>query len=176
MSNDHDYPSDSSHGQLFENTNHADSLENDLPTIKITSFGHRRGPLLPTPDLSFDCRALPNPPKNVRTGHTGLSKALRDALFSKEEVQRRFQDICTFINAHIRQAQANGEQSISVGVFCELGKHRSVSMVEQLGQTRFNGWNVVVEHRDVHLRRSNQKNKLRRDRHSEEDNSDSDKL
>lgn len=170
MSNDEEHLSN-----VFKNTNHAVSVEDDLPTIKITSYGHRRGPLVPTPGLSFDCRTLPNPPKIVRTGHTGLSKSLRDAFLSKEEVQRRFQEICALINTRIEQAQLNDEQNISVGVFCELGKHRSVSIVEQLGQIRFTGWNVIVDHRDVHLGRSSQKDRVRRGHRVEvEDSSDQD--
>lgn len=157
---------------LFENTNHSQSLENDLPTLSITSFGHRRGPLLPAPDLSFDLRDLPNPPKNVRTGHTGLSKALRDSFLSIEVVKTRFETVCDLISARLQEAQANGEDQVTVGVFCELGKHRSVSMVEQLGQTRFRGWNVIIQHRDVHIKRSGPMNKLRATRHGTEDSSE----
>lgn len=158
--------------QLFHNTNHSHSLEKHLPTLSITSFGHRRGPLLPAPDLSFDLRDLPNPPKNVRTGHTGLSKTLRDAFLSIEAVKSRFDSVCDLINVRLQEAQRTGEDHIAVGVFCELGKHRSVSMVEQLGRTRFSGWNVVVQHRDVHIKRTGQRNKHRLDRQVKDDQSE----
>ncbi|KDR75289.1 hypothetical protein GALMADRAFT_140814 [Galerina marginata CBS 339.88] len=166
--NEEGYSSD----ELFTNTNHSSNLENDLPTIFITSFGHRRGPLVPTPDISVDLRTLPNPPKNVRTGQTGLSKVLREWLFSDDQVQRRFDGICTLIQDRIRTAQANGVHEITVGVCCELGKHRSVAVVEQLGETRFKGWNVMVNHRDVHLKRSNHgRIKLDAGRHAKHDDS-----
>lgn len=149
---------------LFVNTNHTSSIENDLPTVFISSYGHRLGPLLPTPQIAIDLRNLPNPPKNLRTGQTGLSKPLRDYLFSMDEVQRRFEEVVTRISSRLQEAGDNGEGDIRVGVCCEIGKHRSVAVVEELGRTRFPGWNVVVAHRDVHLKRSNQKDRSRRAR------------
>jgi RNase adaptor protein for sRNA GlmZ degradation len=153
---------------LFVNTNHASSTENDLPTVFISSYGHRLGPLLPTPQISIDLRNLPNPPKNVRTGQTGLSKPLRNYLFSMDEVQRRFEEVVTRISSRLQEASNNGEDEIRVGVCCEIGKHRSVAVVEELERTRFPGWNVVVAHRDVHLKRSNQKDRSRRTRDFDE--------
>ena len=143
---------------LFVNTNHTSSTENDLPTLFISSYGHRLGPLLPTPQLSIDVRHLPNPPKNVRTGQTGISKPLRNWLFSVDEVQQRFKEITIQISSRLQEASDNGVGEIRVGVCCEIGKHRSVAVVEELGRTKFPGWNVVVAHRDVHHKRSNQKN------------------
>jgi len=154
---------------LFVNTNHTSSPENDLPTVFIFSYGHRLGPLLPTPQISFDLRNLPNPPKNVRIGQTGLSKPLRDGLFSINEVQQRFKEITTHISSRLREAGDSGEGEVRVGVCCEIGKHRSVAVVEELGRTRFPGWNVVVAHRDVHHKRSNQKNWSRRTKDYNED-------
>jgi RNase adaptor protein for sRNA GlmZ degradation len=149
---------------LFENTNHTSSTENDLPTVFISSYGHRLGPLLPNPQISIDVRNLPNPPKNVRTGQTGLSKPLRDGLFSMDAVQQRFKEITMHISSRLREASNNGEAEIRVGICCEIGRHRSVAIVEELGRTKFPGWNVVVAHRDVHHKRSNQKNRSRRPR------------
>ncbi|KAF8177039.1 hypothetical protein BJ912DRAFT_986370 [Pholiota molesta] len=126
---------------LPTNQNHTRPTENDLPTIHITSYGHRLGPLLPAPDLAFDLRALPNPPKN--------------------RVQRRFQETCAAIRSRAEEAAASGVGALSVGVCCELGKHRSVAFVEELGRVRFEGWNVVVRHRDVHRKNSSQKTGLR---------------
>ncbi|KAF8973200.1 hypothetical protein BDZ97DRAFT_1780043 [Flammula alnicola] len=141
------------HDQLFINNRHSSRFD-ALPTIYITSYGHRLGPLLPTPHISFDLRTLPNPPKNIRTGQKGISKPVRDWLFAHSEVQRRFDDICKRIQSRMEEAHVNGEKEIKVGVCCEIGKHRSVAVVEELGQTPFKGWNVVVEHRDVHRKRS----------------------
>ena len=140
-----------------------------MPTIYISSFGHRRGPLVPTPDLSFDLRSLPNPPKNIRTSQTGLHKPLRNWLFSNPQVQNRFNDIFESIKLGVQNAEANGVPELHVGLFCELGKHRSVTVVEELSRQRFDGWNVVVKHRDVHLK-STDRHKKGRQGHSHGDN------
>jgi hypothetical protein len=46
---------------------------------------------------------------------------------------------------------------VSVGVFCQLGRHRSVAIVEALGKWRWNTrseWDVVVGHRDLIVERT----------------------
>lgn len=149
---------------LIANANRGEEPGGDLstiPTIYISSSGHRRGPLVPSPDLSFDLRSLPCPPKNLRTAQTGLHKPLRDWLFSNPKVQNRFNDICEAIKLGVQNAEANGVPELHVGVFCELGKHRSVSFVEELKRQRFNDWNVVVRHRDAHLKSPNRHKKIR---------------
>jgi RNase adaptor protein for sRNA GlmZ degradation len=155
-----------SESDLFNNANpnHGEEPDGDLstiPTIYISSFGHRRGPLVPSPDLSFDLRSLPCPPKNLRTAQTGLHKPLRNWLFSNPQVQSRFNDICEAIKLGVQNAEANGVPELHVGVFCELGKHRSVSIVEELKRQRFNDWNVVVQHRDAHLKNPSRHKKVR---------------
>jgi RNase adaptor protein for sRNA GlmZ degradation len=150
---------------LIANPNRGEESDGDLsstiPTIYISSFGHRRGPLVPSPDLSFDLRSLPCPPKNSRAAQTGLDKPLRNWLFSNPQVHSRFNDIYEAIKLGVQDAEANGVPELHVGVFCELGKHRSVSIVEELKRQRFNGWNVVVRHRDAHLKSPNRHKKVR---------------
>ncbi|KAH6906006.1 hypothetical protein BKA70DRAFT_1289982 [Coprinopsis sp. MPI-PUGE-AT-0042] len=46
---------------------------------------------------------------------------------------------------------------VSVGVFCQLGRHRSVAVVEELGKWRWNTrseWDVVIGHRDLVVERT----------------------
>src|SRR5262245_7339596 len=78
------------------------------PILRIISWGHRHGPLLPVPLLTIDLRKLPNPPKQVRGKHTGTSKMLREWLFSNEVARRRFEDACTEIRTRLNEAAANG--------------------------------------------------------------------
>lgn len=61
------------------------------------------------------------------------------------------------IRSGAEEAGASGVGALRVGVCCELGKHRSVAFVEELGRVRFEGWNVVVGHRDVHRKSSSKK-------------------
>ncbi|KJA23212.1 hypothetical protein HYPSUDRAFT_40008 [Hypholoma sublateritium FD-334 SS-4] len=152
--------------RLHVNQKYLSPLENDFPTLYITSYGHRFGPLATPPRIAVDLRTLPNPPKTIRSGQTGLSKPLRDWLFVNEEVLARFSEICGRIRAELDEVGARGEKELKVGVNCEMGKHRSVAVVEELARTKFEGWNVVVDHRDVHRKRSSKKpghSKHRRD-------------
>lgn len=153
---------------LIVNPNHGEKRV-ELPTIYITSFGHRLGPLVPTPDLSFNLRTLPCPPKNLTSTQSGLHEPLKNWLFSNPQVQSRFNDIIEAITRGIQDAEANGVSELNVGVFCERGKHRSVSFVEELKRQRFNGWDVVVRHRDVHHKRSNQHKRARHGHSHESD-------
>lgn len=46
---------------------------------------------------------------------------------------------------------------VSVGVFCQLGKHRSVAVAERLGKWKWNTrgeWDVVIGHRDLVVERT----------------------
>ncbi len=159
-------PSAEAHEEgLQVNQNHLSPLENDLPTVYVTSYGHRFGPLAIPPHIAVDLRTLPNPPKTIRSGQTGLSKPLRDWLFTNEEVQARFSDICGRIRAALAEVAARGENELRVGVNCEMGKHRSVAVVDELARTKFEGWNVLVDHRDVHRKRSSKKSGHLRSKH-----------
>ncbi|KAF9458584.1 hypothetical protein BDZ94DRAFT_1226093 [Collybia nuda] len=134
---------------VFQNHNLSLPLDS-LPLMRIVSWGHRRGPLVPPPQVSIDLRRLPNPPKQVRTNQTGLSGAFRDSLFALEAVQHRFERVCLIIRQALSEAGAAGVETIIVGVNCELGKHRSVAFAEELGRIKWNGWKVVVS--DVRAR------------------------
>ena len=163
----HPQMSSDSESDLIANPNHVEKPDENLPTIYITSFGHRRGPLVPTPDLSFNLRSLPCPPRDLTSTKTGLHKPIRSWIFSNPQVQSRFSEICQAITRGVQDAEANGVRELHVGVFCEHGKHRSVCIVEELKRQRFNEWIVVVQHRDVHLSRSK---KARQDRsHADDD-------
>ncbi|KAF9528495.1 hypothetical protein CPB83DRAFT_854246 [Crepidotus variabilis] len=161
--------SDNELDDIPANTNHDSTLENDLPTVRIISFGHRRGPLIPEPHLSIDLRNLPNPPKAIRNGQTGLTKPIRDWVFNDAAVQTRFQSVCRQVQECLNTAQENEETEVIIGVNCEIGKHRSVAFTEELGRVKFESWNVIIEHRDVHIKRSSQKHRSRRDHDNEDD-------
>jgi RNase adaptor protein for sRNA GlmZ degradation len=125
-----------------------------LPILRITSWGHRRGPLLPAPHISIDLRKLANPPRQVRGKHNGTSKMLKEWLFSNEEVRQRFDDVCSDIRMKLSEAAAVGCSVVTVGVNCELGRHRSVAFVEEMGRIKWDGWDVAIEHRDVNASHS----------------------
>lgn len=51
---------------------------------------------------------------------------------------------------------------LRVGIFCEMGRHRSVAMVEELARLGWPGWEVEVVHRDVDRKRGSVKNERRK--------------
>ena len=138
---------------LIPNPNHETTFS-DLPVLRLISYGHSRGPIVPTPAVVFDIRTLPNPPKHVRSSQTGLNKPLRDWFFADEDVQKRFDEACGVIEEKLKQVDTEEDDEVVVGVCCQLGKHRSVAFVEELGKRKWEGWQAVVEHRDVHIKRS----------------------
>lgn len=47
---------------------------------------------------------------------------------------------------------------LRVGIFCGMGRHRSVAMVELLSRLPWPGWEVQVQHRDMMQKRGQTKN------------------
>ncbi|KAF6753903.1 hypothetical protein DFP72DRAFT_900837 [Ephemerocybe angulata] len=155
----------------------------NIKTLRIRSFGRRYGPLFPdsTPSsgsqhptrtraLTFDVRSLPNPPKDIRMSYSGLSKPLQEWLFSKPEVVTRVDEICREVERSLSDIQEgdddgdnvegedsegdHGRVSLDVGICCQLGRNRSVAVVETLGRRKWpEGWRVEIGHRDVHQQR-----------------------
>ena len=118
--------------------------------LRITTFGHRNGPLAPAPDLLFDIRPLPNPPKDLRTEarRTGQLIHMQDWLFALPSVRQLFTDITSQIYCRLRQAEDNGLNIVHVGLGCNLGRNRSVTIAEALATLDWNEWQVEVLHRD----------------------------
>lgn len=118
--------------------------------LRITTFGHRNGPLAPAPDLLFDIRPLPNPPKDLRTEarRTGQLIHMQDWLFALPSVRQLFTDITSQIYCRLRQAEDNGLNIVHVGLGCNLGRNRSVTIAEALATLDWNEWRVEVLHRD----------------------------
>jgi len=110
-------------------------------------------------ESSTDIRALPNPPKNVRAQQTGLHKSLREWFFSRPEAVTKLEDDCTAVNAAVADVseQRAYPARIHVVVFCEMGKHRSVALAEELSRRAFfvdgedgpEKCQIVLQHRDV---------------------------
>jgi hypothetical protein len=45
------------------------------------------------------------------------------------------------------------KDTLRVGIYCAMGRHRSVAMVEELASLSWPGWRVEVEHRDIAKKR-----------------------
>jgi hypothetical protein len=51
------------------------------------------------------------------------------------------------------ESPSSQEPELQVGIFCAMGRHRSVAMVEELSRLSWPGWEVRVEHRDISKKR-----------------------
>ncbi|NIQ94936.1 MAG: RNase adapter RapZ [Desulfuromonadales bacterium] len=118
--------------------------------VRLQSFGYRYGIPIES-DLVIDVRFLPNPhfDPNLRP-LTGLNRSVREYVNSHEacrEFRERFDKLLGFL---IPQYQGEGKSYLTLSVGCTGGRHRSVSIVEDL-RSFFSGLNVSLDiiHRDI---------------------------
>lgn len=62
------------------------------PILILYSHG-RTPPLNPPPDLKYDLRSIPNPPKNARDAHDGRSKRLREHLLGELKFIQKLDEV-----------------------------------------------------------------------------------
>ena len=118
--------------------------------VSLESFGYRYG-LPPSADLVFDVRFLPNPHyiEELRP-LTGRDPQLRDYVLRQPacgDFLEHLQRLLAFLLPHYRD---EGKSYLTVAIGCTGGRHRSVSIVENLAGN-FPDSQVVlrVNHRDI---------------------------
>ncbi|WP_026486101.1 RNase adapter RapZ [Caldanaerobius polysaccharolyticus] len=118
--------------------------------ITVVSFGYKSGIPLDA-DLVFDVRFLPNPfyieeLKDL----TGNDAPVRDYVLSfpvTKEFMAKLYDILQFL---IPYYVKEGKTQLVIAVGCTGGKHRSVTVANELyNYLRKNDYAVFVEHRDI---------------------------
>ncbi len=118
--------------------------------VAVTSFGFKHG-VPPNVDLVFDVRFLPNPHWSAELRLlTGRDEAVREFVFSHDdavEFVARIEDLLAFL---LPRYEAEGKAYLTVAVGCTGGRHRSVAVVERLGEwIRSRDLPVTVNHRDI---------------------------
>lgn len=121
--------------------------------VQLLSFGFRYG-LPPGSDLVMDVRFIPNPyfiPELQPL--TGLDRAVSDYVLAQTSCQdflQRFRDLLLYL---LPQYQREGKSYLTISVGCTGGRHRSVTIVENL-RPFLNGEGValIVCHRDIEKR------------------------
>lgn len=118
--------------------------------IRIVSFGFKHG-MPADADLVYDVRFLPNPfyideLKNL----TGNNKPVQDYVMSfpeSEEFLTRLFDMLLFL---IPNYVKEGKHQLVIGIGCTGGKHRSVTLANELfARFKENGkYGVTISHRD----------------------------
>jgi len=118
--------------------------------LTIISFGYKYGIPLDA-DLLFDVRFLPNPHfvpelKDL----TGSDQPVIDYLKQSSEVKEtieRFADLLKYLLPLYRR---EGKSYVTVGVGCTGGRHRSVTVANELAlQLNEGGYRARVSHRDM---------------------------
>lgn len=118
--------------------------------VTVLSFGFKYG--IPSDaDLVFDVRFLPNPfyvPElKVLTGN---DVAVRDYVMDCEESRiflDKLVDMCSFL---IPNYVKEGKNQLLIAIGCTGGKHRSVTLANELhSDLKKQGHSVVIAHRDI---------------------------
>jgi len=119
--------------------------------VTIVSFGFKQG--LPyDSDLVFDVRFLPNPYyiENLMW-KTGNDQEVRDYVMGFELAQEFLDKLVDMVNFLIPNYILEGKNQLIISIGCTGGKHRSVTIANQLFE-RLNDqseYGVKVEHRDI---------------------------
>ena len=116
----------------------------------VMSFGFKYG--IPVDaDLVADMRFLPNPYWDPKLKElTGLDSAVNDYVIGQPEAQAFLESYSNLVSLVEDGYLREGKRFVTIAIGCTGGKHRSVSMAENLGARLVkNGVEVRVVHRDL---------------------------
>jgi len=118
-------------------------------TVNIVSFGYRNG--LPSDaDFVADARFLHNPHwvPELRA-LTGLDPAVRDYVLASDGAVQFVKSYALLLTEVLDLYRSYDKHSVTIGIGCTGGKHRSVAIAEALGEAlRARDLQVRVTHRD----------------------------
>lgn len=118
--------------------------------VNVISFGFRYSPPQAA-ELLFDVRFLPNPyfESQLRDG-TGNDVPVADYVLQAPRTQEFLDHLNRMLNFLLPLYDAEGKAYLTIGIGCTGGKHRSVTIVNQVAERlRKSGREVSVTHRDV---------------------------
>ena len=125
-------------------------------TVRITSFSYKKG----YPEdagghgggFVFDCRALPNPGRDVQYRDLcGRDEAVIRYLEGREEPTSFWRHVRSLVEGQIEEYLRRGFTSLTVSFGCTGGQHRSVYMAERTARhihDTFPEVRVQVKHRE----------------------------
>jgi len=119
-------------------------------TLVFESFGFKNGPPLDA-DYVFDARCvLPNPHYDPQLRPlTGHDAAVVEYLERETQAGLLVEDIQRFLQRWLPRFMLDQRASITVGIGCTGGRHRSVYIAEELARRFRSEHPVVVRHRDL---------------------------
>ncbi len=119
--------------------------------VTILSFGFKNG-IPADADLVFDVRFLPNPYYIDELKHqTGNDPAIQEYVMSFPEAEEFLQKLEDMILFLIPNYVKEGKYQLVIGIGCTGGKHRSVTLANELYKRMKNQGNygLKIYHRDV---------------------------
>ncbi len=118
--------------------------------INLTSFGYRYG-LPPEADIVLDVRFLPNPyfVEDLKDLDGNNSK-IKDYVLGWKESKTFLQQLFKLMEYLMPLYEKEGKMNINIALGCTGGKHRSVVMLNQLGE-HYSGkdYPINIKHRDI---------------------------
>lgn len=119
--------------------------------ITVLSFGFKYG--IPNDaDLVFDVRFLPNPYyiEELRP-QSGNDKAVRDYVMQNDKARVFLEKLVDMIQFLIPNYINEGKTQLVIGVGCTGGKHRSVTLANELYEAldKTDNYGIRIEHRDI---------------------------
>lgn len=124
-------------------------LHDQQLTVNVVSFGYRNG--LPSDaDFIADARFLHNPHWiPALRPLTGLDPAVKEFVLGSEGAQEFVTQYASLLGDVLDLYRSYDKHSVTIGIGCTGGKHRSVAISEALGEAlRERGLQVRVTHRD----------------------------
>lgn len=132
----------------------AEMLDPDQPgklAVTLMSFGFKHGPARDA-DLLFDVRFLPNPHYEASLRPlTGLDQAVVDYVGRDGRLEGFYDRVQPVLDFLLPEYVYEGKAHLTIAIGCTGGRHRSVTIVEELAR-RLTGDDrlaVAVLHRDV---------------------------
>lgn len=119
--------------------------------ITVLSFGFKYG--IPSDaDLVFDVRFLPNPYyiEELRP-MSGNDRAVRDYVMRNDKAGEFLIKLIDMIEFLIPNYIAEGKTQLVIGIGCTGGKHRSVTLANELYEAleKAENYGIRIEHRDI---------------------------
>lgn len=132
---------------LFGPENPGDTLQ-----VSLISFGFKHGVPLDV-DMVFDMRFLPNPHwvEDLRP-LSGLDEPVRDFVLNQELAQDFLSHLEGLLRLIIPAYVAEGRSYLTLGIGCTGGRHRSVTVTEELGRRlAAESHHPRISHRDINI-------------------------
>ncbi len=121
----------------------------DYFTIRVESFGFKYG-LPQDADLVFDVRFLPNPFYiSELKEHNGTEKCVHDYVMESGETREFLNKITDLMNMLIPSYIKEGKTELVIAIGCTGGKHRSVTIAEELFSNLKENYKTTVRHRNL---------------------------